>query len=230
MDVVANWQGMSMSESKYDGSDIQVFASCVERVQKRPAMYACDLDDATGLLREAMCVPLDNLLTDHATALDITLHSDGRVVVADNGPGWPLETHRGRTVTEIIFTQLHAGCRLHKHDLENSKYCSDGIVCTNALSLWLTVDNRRDGFNWHTRFENGVVTGPAVNTGPVDSTGLTIAFHPDPSYFQDGLVSISKFVSWFRELDLSLGSDCRVTVHQPEVGESLVLFPIQATS
>jgi len=215
-----------MSEPKYDASDIQTFASCVERVQKRPAMYVCDLDDPTGLLREAMCVPLDNLLTSYATELDIAVYDDGRIVVSENGPGWPVEPlDDGRTVTELIFTQIHAGCRLHKHDLENSKYCSDGIVCTNALSLWLTVDNKYGGSNWHTRFENGVVTGPPVNTGPVDTTGLTFTFHPNPSYFKSGLVSLSKFVSWFHELDLTLGSDCRVTMGRPQVDYSLTLHP-----
>lgn len=215
-----------MNAPKYQASEIATFDTCIEAVQKRPAMYACDLDDPTGLLREAMCIPLDNLLTSHATELEITVHEDGRVIVSENGPGWPLETlNDGRTVTEIIFTQLHAGCRLHKHDLENSKYCRDGIVCTNALSLWLTVDNKRDGSNWHTRFENGVMTGPAVNTGSADHTGLTFTFHPNPSYFKSRLISVSKFVSWFHELDLSLGSACKVVLNRPQIDYSVSLHP-----
>lgn len=190
---------------------------CIELIQKRPELYAGELTHPTGLLRETLCIPLDNLLTENATKVSVIVHKDGSVSVADNGPGLPREIQPcGRTITEIIFTQRSAGCRFHKKDPDNEKFCNDGIVTTTALSKWLIVDNQVDGACWQTKFEHGVLAGPEVPVGEASETGLKIHFLPDSSYFEQPQIAINEFVDWFAELNLTTPPGASVTLHAPD--------------
>jgi len=59
-----------------------------------------------------------------------------------------------------------------------------GASVVNALSEWLVVTIKRDGFIYEQRFENG---GKPVSTlekvGKTNQTGTTIHFKPDPTIF-----------------------------------------------
>ncbi|MEP3480817.1 MAG: hypothetical protein ABJZ55_16330 [Fuerstiella sp.] len=216
-----------MPKEPYTGSDIQ-HLSGFQAIRKRPGMYVGERSgdlNVNILIQEALCISLDNLLAGQASQLAITLAPDGSAIVADDGDGLSLETlNCGQTLTEVMFTAMHAGCRYHKNDPENSHLCGPGMVCVTALSAWLVVDNKRDGFNWQTRFEQGEACGPVQQMSPTTETGLQISFIPDPSIFGDRRLCPDKLRNWFGQLPISLPSGCRISLVTPQ--KSTSLFPL----
>ena len=85
-----------------------------------------------------------------------------------------------------MFTRLHAGGKfgggLYK---VSGGLHGVGASVTNALSTWLEVEVRRDGYAWHQRYERGVktceVTGRALTQA--DKPGTTVRWELDDSIF-----------------------------------------------
>jgi topoisomerase-4 subunit B len=216
-----------MPKPLYNDDEIEALTG-IEAIRRRPDMF---LGAPTGaatiniLLQESLCISLDNLIIGAASILEIHLHSDGIAVIRDNGPGLPLKTLTcGQTLTEIMFTAI-AACRQLKTSAKNSFLCGPGIVCTNALSSRLVVDNSLEGFNWQTQFIKGVAEGPVQNTGPVTSSGLQITLQPDPQFFGECRFCSDEFIKWYSQRDLDLPNDCSIRLHLHDSGVVHTLYP-----
>ena len=91
----------------------------------------------------------------------------------------------------VVFTILHAG---GKFGGENSGYKvagglhGVGASVVNALSEWLVVKVRRDGFEYEQSFKRGIADGDLKKIGPAASTGTTVLFKPDPEMFTETTV------------------------------------------
>ncbi|MEP3479183.1 MAG: hypothetical protein ABJZ55_08055 [Fuerstiella sp.] len=205
----------------------------LDAIRRRPAMYVGDLDAPESidvLLQESLCVSLDLILADQAAELYIELNDDRSATVRDNGPGLPLEAlHNGQTATEIIFGSMAPGCRHLKQDSQNSNLCGPGMACVTALSKWLMVNNSRDGAIWQTRFIRGVQVGPAERVSFTDSTGLEIAFRPDPDFFRTNRLDFDRFCDWFNNSSFELSMQSTVTVHCARTQKQATLHPAPAS-
>src|SRR3970040_3119928 len=93
----------------YDSSAIEVLTG-LDTVRPRPGMYT-QTDRPNHLAQEVIDNSVDEAIVGHCSAIDVTLHSDGSLSVADNGRGMPVDKHKGEGVSgvEVMLTRLHGG-------------------------------------------------------------------------------------------------------------------------
>ncbi|MFB6467773.1 DNA topoisomerase IV subunit B [Cytobacillus sp. Hz8] len=180
---------MATNQPAFDYNDdaIQVLEG-LEAVRKRPGMYIGSTD-ARGLhhlVYEIVDNSVDEALAGFGDIIIVKIHKDNSISVQDKGRGMPTGIHKmGKPTPEVIFTILHAGGKFGQGGYKTSGGLHGvGASVVNALSEWLVVRIKRDGYVYEQRFENG---GKPVTTlekvGKTNQTGTTIHFKPDPTIF-----------------------------------------------
>jgi DNA gyrase subunit B len=180
------------SAADYDAQDITVLEG-LEAVRLRPGMYI----GSTGerglhhLVYEVVDNSVDEAIAGFCTAVDVTIHSDNSVTVADDGRGIPVAVmeKEGRPALEVVLTVLHSGGKFGEG--EGYKVSGGlhgvGVSVVNALSELLVAEIRRDGSSWTQEYARGAPQGPLVQGAALPKgtpTGTTITFHPDPEIFE----------------------------------------------
>jgi len=159
-------------------------------VRARPGMYT-RTDSPLHIIQEVIDNAADEALGGHATRIDVTLHADGSVTVADDGRGVPVGPHpveKAPTV-EVVYTRLHAGGKFDKKGGGAYAFSGGlhgvGVSVTNALSKRLEVTVKRDGATHEIAFEGGEVASKLKKTGKAGpkETGTIVRAWPDPKYF-----------------------------------------------
>nr|WP_213367664.1 DNA topoisomerase IV subunit B [Mesobacillus boroniphilus] len=171
----------------YNDDAIQVLEG-LEAVRKRPGMYigSTDTRGLHHLVYEIVDNSVDEALGGYGSQIIVKIHKDNSISVQDKGRGMPTGMHKlGKPTPEVILTVLHAGGKFGQGGYKTSGGLHGvGASVVNALSEWLVVTIKRDGFVYEQRFENG---GKPVTTlekiGKTNQTGTTIHFKPDPEIF-----------------------------------------------
>jgi topoisomerase IV subunit B len=170
----------------YDSSAIEVLTG-LEPVRRRPGMYT-QTDRPNHLAQEVIDNSVDEAIAGHCSAIDVTLHGDGSLSVADNGRGMPVDKHKEEGVSgvEVILTRLHAGGKFsNKNYTYSGGLHGVGVSVVNALSHKLEVTVRRDGKEYHMSYADGQKTSELKAVGKADKkvTGSVIRFWPDAQFF-----------------------------------------------
>lgn len=189
--------------SSYTAQDIYVLEG-LEPVRKRPGMYigSTGPDGLHHLVWEVFDNSLDEAMAGHATDITVTLLPHGRVSVADNGRGIPVEKHKqtGVSALETVLTTLHAG---GKFDSGAYKVAGGlhgvGVSVVNALSTYLKVEVRREGGLYEQEYERGKPKKPVRRVGSAEGTGTTVIFDPDPEIFKEIAFDLDKILSHLRQ-------------------------------
>lgn len=173
--------------SEYSASSIQVLEG-LEAVRKRPAMYIGDTGSKGlhHLVNEVVDNSIDEALAGYCDRIDVEIHSDGSLSVADNGRGIPIDYHEkeGRSALEVVMTVLHAGGKFDKGNYKVSGGLHGvGVSCVNALSTSLVAEVRRQGKHYKQEFSRGKVVSALTTVGDSETTGTRITFTPDPTIF-----------------------------------------------
>ncbi len=202
-----------MANHEYKAGDIRVLEG-LDAVRKRPGMYI-GTTGSKGLhhiLWEIIDNSVDEVANGYGDTVTVEL-LDGNVArVSDNGRGIPVDKHPKLKVSgvEVVFTQLHAGAKFDSGQYAYSGGLHGvGASVTNALSEWLTVDVKRDGFLYRAEFhsplvggkiKSGVVKNPLTLIGKTKEKGSTVTFKPDERVFGQEKFSYPVIAQRMREV------------------------------
>src|SRR5438270_5743987 len=178
--------------SGYDAQDITVLEG-LEAVRKRPGMYI----GSTGplglhhLVYEVVDNSVDEALAGYCSNVELTIHPDNSITVADDGRGIPVAVmeKEKKPAVEVVLTVLHSGGKFG--DGGGYKVSGGlhgvGVSVVNALSERLHVEIRRDGHRFTQDYSRGEPQGKLEKGEKLpagESTGTTITFLPDADVFE----------------------------------------------
>lgn len=174
---------------QYTGQDIEVLEG-LEPVRRRPGMYIGGTDERSlhHLAAEILDNSMDEAVAGHADRIDIELHDDGSLSIADNGRGIPVDPHPrfpDKSSLEVVVTTLHAGGKF-----TNKAYATSGglhgvgISVVNALSSSFVVEVARNKTLYRQSFERGNAVSALETVGAVaNRRGTKVQFWPDEQIF-----------------------------------------------
>ncbi|PAE44214.1 DNA topoisomerase IV subunit B [Bacillus sp. 7884-1] len=188
---------------EYNDDAIQVLEG-LEAVRKRPGMYigSTDTRGLHHLVYEIVDNSVDEALGGFGDQIIVKIHKDNSISVMDKGRGMPTGMHKmGKPTPEVILTILHAGGKFGQGGYKTSGGLHGvGASVVNALSEWLTVTIKRDGFVYEQRFENGGKPATTLEKiGKTNQTGTTIHFKPDPTIFSTTTYNFETLCERLRE-------------------------------
>jgi topoisomerase-4 subunit B len=176
----------------YDASAIEVLEG-LEPVRKRPGMYIGGVDERAlhHLAAEVIDNSMDEAVAGHASRIEITLDSDNRLTVTDNGRGIPVDPHPkfpGKSALEVIMTTLHSGGKFSDKAYATSGGLHGvGVSVVNALSSDTIVEVARNKTIYRQSFSQGLPTSKLEEVGTAPNRrGTSISFVPDVEIFGEG--------------------------------------------
>ncbi len=201
---------------KYDESSIKILEG-LDAVRKRPGMYigSTDKRGLHHLVWEIVDNAIDEVINGFGHKVKIILHSDGSVSVEDEGRGVPVGMHSsGISTPEVIYTVLHAGGKFETSGYKVSGGLHGvGASVVNALSKWMEVTIKRDGYEYFIRFEDGgKVKIPLKKLDKTSKTGTKVRFYPDHEIFGNCTFSFSTIAERMQE-DAFLLKDLTVEIY-----------------
>ena len=172
---------------KYDENSIKILEG-LDAVRKRPGMYigSTDKRGLHHLIWEIVDNGIDEVINGFGNRIKIVLYPDNSVSVEDEGRGVPVGKHSsGMSTPEVIYTVLHAGGKFETGGYKVSGGLHGvGASVVNALSKWLEVTIKREGYEYFISFKDGGKLDKKLTKGDKTSkTGTKVRFLPDPEIF-----------------------------------------------
>jgi len=180
-----------LSETQYNAESIQVLEG-LEAVRKRPGMYI----GSTGsrglhhLAYEIIDNAIDEAGAGFCDQIAVTINIDGSITIVDNGRGIPVDIHSVKKIAAVrlAFETLHAGGKFGGDTYKTSGGLHGvGASVVNALSVYLTVDIKRNGKIYRVEYINGgqLKSDLHVIGKKITGTGTSVVFKPDPLIFKE---------------------------------------------
>ena len=184
-----------MAKNTYDSKAIEVLSG-LDPVRKRPGMYT-DTSCPNHLIQEVLDNSVDEAIAGHCSNIKVKIHKDGKIQVADDGRGMPVDIHPEHKVSgvELILCKLHAGAKFSGEEYNFSGGLHGvGVSVVNALSETLKVNIKRDSKEYEMHFNNGDKKKELKEIGDVGArnSGTTITFKPNQKYFESEEIKLKE--------------------------------------
>ncbi len=211
------------SSESYGAESIRILEG-LEAVRKRPGMYIGDTAERGlhHLVIEIVDNSVDEALGGFATEIDVTIHSDDRVTIEDNGRGIPVGMHptEKRSALEVVHTVLHAGGKFDRGAYKVSGGLHGvGASVVNALSEEFEAQVHRDGKIYYQRYERGVPKTKVEEKGVTKKTGTKTTFSPDSQIFPEIKFKYEIIARYLREMAY-LNGGLRIRLADERTGKS----------
>ncbi len=195
---------MENQQPSYNADQIQVLEG-LEPVRKRPGMYIGSTSSRGlhHLVYEAVDNSIDEALAGYCTEVTVIISEDNAIKVSDNGRGIPVEIHpqTGKSTLETVMTILHAGGKFGGEGYKVSGGLHGvGISVVNALSEYLKVEVKREGYLYVQEFQRGIPISEIYQMGTTEETGTSMYFQPDPEIFDEVIFKYESLENRLREL------------------------------
>ena len=190
--------------NSYDENSIKIMEG-LDAVRKRPGMYigSTDKRGLHHLAWEIIDNSIDEISNGYGNYIKIIIHKDNSLTISDNGRGVPVGMHAsGISTPEVIYTILHAGGKFEEGGYKTSGGLHGvGASVVNALSNYLKVEIKRDGYKYEIEFNNGgKVLSPLTKLDKTNRTGTTVTFLPDKEIFKDAKFSFTAISERMQEV------------------------------
>jgi DNA gyrase subunit B len=211
------------TDATYDSKNIKVLEG-LDAVRKRPAMYigGTSLDGLHHLVYELVDNSVDEAISGFCKNIDVVIHIDNSVSVADDGRGIPVDMYPDKKITaaEVVMTVLHSG---GKFDNDTYKVSAGlhgvGVSVVNALSEKLLLEIKRDGGSYSQKYERGKPMTALEKVSGATATGTKILFSPDKQIFPDINFSFDVLSRRLRELSF-LNKGLKIRLHDERDGRN----------
>ena len=206
----------------YGAESIKVLEG-LEAVRKRPGMYIGDTAERGlhHLVTEIVDNSVDEAMAGFCTEINVTIHSDDRITVEDNGRGIPVDMHptEKRSALEVVHTVLHAGGKFERQAYKVSGGLHGvGASVVNALSADFEVEVRKNGKLYYQRYERGVPKAKVEERGATKGTGTRTTFTPDHKIFPEVKFKYEIVARYLREMAY-LNAGLKVRLKDERIGK-----------
>jgi DNA gyrase subunit B len=131
---------------------------------------------------------LENSILEHqagyCSEVDVFLHADRSITVADNGRGIPVSalSNGSKPNVQMVLTDMG------RPSLSAPYYAAGGekgisVAVVNALSQQLAVEVRRDGAIYRQNYKHGIPQTGVMTVGATQESGTSITVEPDQDLF-----------------------------------------------
>ncbi len=205
----------------YEADQIKVLED-LEPVRLRPGMYIGSTGQSglMHLIEEVVDNSIDEALVGACTEINVTIHTDNRVTIEDNGRGMPIGIHKesGVPALELVMTTLHAGGKFDNKSYHVSGGLHGvGVSVVNALAESMTVEVHKDGKIHRQSFSRGEKITELEVVGETKKRGTKTTFLPDPEIFGEVKYHFPKLSHRLRELSY-LNGGLKITLENEAAG------------
>ncbi|HEV3110437.1 MAG TPA: DNA topoisomerase (ATP-hydrolyzing) subunit B [Candidatus Binataceae bacterium] len=192
------------SGESYGAESIRILEG-LEAVRRRPGMYIGDTAERGlhHLVIEIVDNSVDEALGGYCDEINVSIHSDDRITIEDNGRGIPVDMHptEKRSALEVVHTVLHAGGKFDRGVYKVSGGLHGvGASVVNALSEEFEAEVHRGGKIYYQRYERGVPKTKVEEKGSTKKTGTKTTFSPDPKIFPEVKFKYEIIARYLREM------------------------------
>ncbi|HZP46718.1 MAG TPA: DNA topoisomerase (ATP-hydrolyzing) subunit B [Candidatus Binataceae bacterium] len=192
------------TSDSYGAASIRVLEG-LEAVRKRPGMYIGDTAERGlhHLVTEIVDNSIDEALAGFCTDIQVTILSDDRISIQDNGRGIPVDMHptEKRSALEVVHTVLHAGGKFDRGVYKVSGGLHGvGASVVNGLSEEFEVEVHKNGKIYFQRYERGIPKSKVEERGVTKITGTKTTFTPDAQIFAEVKFKYEIIARYLREM------------------------------